>query len=319
MMFRMSNKGKKIGILQIGAIFLSVPALARGLRGLGYRSDILAFEEHPFGFDPDYYYPLDGSIKSLARLISRWSIRFIGDYSVFHFHVRSLTRSGIDLPFLRTLGKRVVIHHHGSDLRYWGEKNTFNRFAHEILVSTPDLLKWSPRATYLPSPISLDSYFNIGVEKKGANERIDIVHAPSKRSVKGTALIIKTVDELKRSGYDVELILVENLLHKEGIEVYKKADIIIDQINDLGVHGMVSIEAMALGKPVICSVKSKYLEYYPSIPIISSNEVELRSRLITLIEDGSLRYDLGQKGRKYIESNHDSIKIASRLEKIYDI
>jgi glycosyltransferase involved in cell wall biosynthesis len=310
---------KKIGILQIGAIFLSVPALATGLRSLGYRSDVLVFEGHPFGFDPDYYHPLDGSLKSLTRLLTRWSIQFIGDYSVFHFHVRSFTESGIDLFFLRTLGKRVVVHHHGSDLRQWGEKNTFNRFAHDILVSTPDLIKWSPRSTYLPSPISLDSYHNVGVEKKGENERIRIVHAPSKRSVKGTELIIRTVNELKRSGYNVELDLVEKKLHKEAIEVYKSADIIIDQINDLGVHGMVSIEAMALGKPVICSVKSEYGEYYPSIPIISSNELELRSKLITLVEDGSLRYDLGQKGRNYIESNHDSIKIASRLEKIYNI
>ena len=315
----MFKTGKEIGILQIGAIFLSVPALARGLRSLGYRSDIMVFERHPFGFDPDYYHPLDGSLRSLTRLLTRWSIQFIGDYSVFHFHVRSFTASGIDLLFLRTLGKRVVVHHHGSDLRQWGEKNTFNRFAHDILVSTPDLIKWSPRATYLPSPISLDSYINVGVEKKGANERICIVHAPSKRSVKGTELIIKIINELKESGYNVELNLVEKMLHQEAIEVYKKADIIIDQINDLGVHGMVSIEAMALGKPVICSIKSEYGEYYPSIPIISSNELELKSELITLLEDGSLRRDLGQKGRKYVESNHDSIKIASRLEKIYNI
>lgn len=315
----MIRYGKKIGILQIGAIFLSVPALASGLRSLGYRSDILVFDEHPFGFAPDYCIPLDGSLKSLTRLLTRWSIQFIGDYSVFHFHVRSFTESGIDLLFLRTLGKRVVVHHHGSDLRQWGEKNTFNRFAHDILVSTPDLIKWSPRATYLPSPISLDSYLNVGVEKKGANEGIRVVHAPSKRSVKGTELIIKVVDELKASGYKVELNLVERKLHKEAIEVYKNADIIIDQINDLGVHGMVSIEAMALGKPVICSIKSEYGEYYPSIPIISSSERKLKSDLITLMEDESLRYDVGQKGRQYIESTHDSVRIASRLEKIYKL
>ncbi|MDD1756878.1 MAG: glycosyltransferase family 4 protein [Methanomassiliicoccales archaeon] len=315
----MSMKGKKAGILQAGAIFPLVPALASGLRSLGYRSDVLAFEEHPFGFDSDYYFPLDGSNKSLMRLITKWSIQFIGDYSVFHFHVKSFTESGIDLLFLRTMGKRVIIHHHGSDLRGWGEKNTNNRFAHGILVSTPDLLDWSPRATYLPSPILLDFYSNVGVEKKGANERIRIVHAPSKRAVKGTEQIIRTVDDLKRSGYNVELLLVEKMAHKEAIEFYRKADIIIDQINDLGVHGLVSIEAMALGKPVICSISSEYDEYYPSIPVVSSDAGALKSRLMSLIEDSGLRHDLGQKGRKYVESRHDPIKVASTLEKIYDL
>lgn len=71
----------------------------------------------------------------------------------------------------------------------------------------------------------------------------------SNKAKKGTEYIIKAVNELKNEGYKVNLILIENMPHKKVIEYYKNSDIVIDQLL-IGWYGMVSIEGMALGKPV---------------------------------------------------------------------
>ena len=51
-------------------------------------------------------------------------------------------------------------------------------------------------------------------------------------------------------GLDADLEIVEGLRHDEAFERYRDADIVVDQLN-AGWYGILAIECMALGKPVV--------------------------------------------------------------------
>ena len=81
--------------------------------------------------------------------------------------------------------------------------------------------------------------------------RVRIVHAPSKREGKGTQAVLDAIEALQREGAPIDLDLIEGVPHAEARQRYAAADLVIDQVR-LGWYGLTSIEAMALGKPVVC-------------------------------------------------------------------
>ncbi len=105
--------------------------------------------------------------------------------------------------------------------------------------------------------------------------------------------------------------------HREAVELYKKADIVIDQIL-CGAYGNLSVEAMALGKPVICFIRPDLLQSFPStLPVQSANPDTLYAVLRDLVLDGTKRAELGKQGRLYVEEHHDAAKVAQQLKAIY--
>ena len=215
-------------ILHIGSIAGVPQELSRAQRRMGLKSDVMSFQPHPFDYEVDIYRPtrLPFPLRYAERTLSFSQV--VGSYDLLHFHWSSLIPFGWDLPLWKILKKQIIMHHHGSEIRNKGECRLFSHFAENILVSTPDLLEWSPRAIWHPNPIDLRKYRFIGSQEHVGATRI--LHAPSRRSGKGTEHLLRAVKELKREGYEVDLILVENLPHHEALEVYTRADIVVDQL-----------------------------------------------------------------------------------------
>ena len=309
-------------ILHIGNV--GVQELPAAQRKMGLKSDVLFFYPHSYGIKIDLYYPL--KLPFPLRYVEEMYhlLRVSNEYDIFHFHFhfqyRSLLPFGVDVLLWKALGKKVIIHHRGEDIRNKSELRIFAKFADKIFVSTPDLLEWSPTAIWIPNPVDLEKFTYVGVENKSESEEIIIVHAPSNRMIKGTEHVLRAVNKLKKKGYKINFILVENMLRNEAIEMYKQADIVIDQINPkFGVYGMVSVENMALGKPVISSIKQNYIhEYYKGLPILNSDPSNLAQNLRMLIVDYNLRKELGEKSRKYIEQMHDAVKVTKIIAEFYD-
>jgi len=214
------------------------------------------------------------------------------------------------------MGKMVIIHHKGDDIRGTGEGLLSQRFSDRILVSTPDLLEWSEDAIWVPNPIDLNAYPNVGVAEHSGP--IKIVHAPSDRKIKGTKYVIRAVKEMQREGYPIELILVENTPFKIAKEIYMSADIIIDQLL-VGWYGNFAIEGMALGKPVCAYIREDLASYLGDAPIINIESAHITDTLKALVEDPSCRRSLGSLGRAYAERRHSSDRIAEyMLNEIYN-
>jgi glycosyltransferase involved in cell wall biosynthesis len=306
--------------------------LRNAQRDLGHTSDILCLTEGG-EFTSDYSFPgrfesfsstIPGKAAQLLENILYFNY-FIDSYDVLHFHSYTIIGAnvaprklpqGLDIPLWKSYGKKVVKHHHGSDIRYRGVPYFQKRYADKRLVSTPDLLKWDDGAELLLNPIVTDNYEYVGVEEVDSSEPITVVHAPTDREKKGTSEVIAAVNELQREGVDVELTIVENTPNDEAIEIYKEADIIADRFK-LGWYGVFAIEAMTLGKPVLVYMKDEYKKYVPDAPVVDTDITEIKEYIRMLVEDYEMRKKLGEEGRRFVEKQHDAEAVARRVLDIY--
>lgn len=143
-----------------------------------------------------------------------------------------------------------------------------------------------------------------------------IVHIPTAPITKGTPKILSIIERLKRR-YKFEFHLIQGVPRTKAFEIMSMADIFLDQFV-LGDFGMVSIEAMAMGKPVVCYLKPSILKHYgSSLPIVNADQENLEETLVRMIENPNMRYELGKRSRLYAEQNCDMQKIAPTLISIY--
>ena len=112
-----------------------------------------------------------------------------------------------------------------------------------------------------------------------------------------------------------------NVTHAQLKEEFLNSDIVIDQLNPW--YGTVSIEAMALGRPVIAGYHHHLLFYdyekFKDLPIIKADIYNIYDVLKEVLEG---KFDLNAislKSRKFVEDVHDLKKVSKDLLNIYDI
>jgi glycosyltransferase involved in cell wall biosynthesis len=147
-------------------------------------------------------------------------------------------------------------------------------------------------------------------------ERPLVVHAPSNRERKGTAHVEEACAAL-----DVDLEVVHGLTHEQAVDVYKRADLVVDQLN-AGWYGLFAIEAMALGKPVVTFLHDEAVRrtedaFGVEVPIANATKETLADVLRRLVEDADERRRRALASRAYVEAVHDDEKAADRLLALY--
>ncbi len=152
---------------------------------------------------------------------------------------------------------------------------------------------------------------------KAENKRPLIVHAPTSRYFKGTQPIVDAVMQMNE-GEDFDFQLVHGIPHARAQEVYRKADVIIDQLH-CGTFGMLTLEALAMGKVVICYVSNYMLNHLPkSLPIVNANPDNIKTIIEGVLDSQDQWKIIGEEGVKYVKQFHDSKKTAKRLLEVYD-
>ncbi len=127
---------------------------------------------------------------------------------------------------------------------------------------------------------------------------------------------------LQDEGVEFDFQLVENLSYIEAKKLYQKADLLIDQLL-IGWYGGLAVELMALGKPVICFIQPNDLQFVPipmkaDMPLIQATPTTIYEVLKEYLtyRQHNLKA-LGQLSRAYVETWHDSLKIAAFLKANY--
>lgn len=269
-----------------------------------------------------------------------FAIKAIKKYDIFHFHYGySLTPFYWDLQILKHFSKKIFVEFHGSEIRGLYKDINYDFFNPEWpsiknkrkqrkrirkLLEYADgiILHDEELRAHIPDDIDVPVYIvplRVDINKfevKHIKNKIPIiVHAPSRRSTKGTEGILEA---LKAVSGKYELILVEGKTQKEAFDIYKRADLIIDQIS-VGTYGVFAIEGMALGKPVITYIDEKMKKNFPQeLPIISANFENLGSVVEELVNNRERLESIGERGREYVERFHDNIKVTKHLKKIYE-
>lgn len=297
----------------------------------GYQNDIMLFGQG-FTASIDRFFFFIWSLKHYDIFHFFWGVSLL---SWWRFHL-------LDLPLLKLLGKTIVVHFRGLDvvdIAYFDYLREINRggspskpaisrpdqtkklkkwlkYADVVLVSEPDLFEVVPNATLSPQVIDMNYWKPMRRPKSEEDGIIRIVHAPSSRRKKGTDFIESSIDSLKAKGHKVELVLAENLPHHKIRELYEISDIGIDQVL-YGWHGKVSVELMALEKPVLCYIDANLRTHRPDLPIINVIPGTLTAELEKLVIDKEKRLEIGRKSRTYAEKYHDVEAVVDQLLALY--
>jgi glycosyltransferase involved in cell wall biosynthesis len=198
----------------------------------------------------------------------------------------------------------------------------FDEYADLIYAVNPDLLWVLPkRARFVPYA-HLDITDWVPVDKAPTETPL-VIHAPSHRGVKGTAYILEAVNRLKTEGVAFEFVLVEKLSNAEARKLYERADLVVDQLL-AGWYGGFAVEAMALGKPVICYLRESDFAFLPEgmrleLPLIQArpdNFCGVLREWLT-VRRGELRAR-GRACRQYVERWHDPVQIARDIKADYE-
>jgi hypothetical protein len=227
----------------------------------------------------------------------------------------TLVPKSVQFRILHALGKRGVYQYLGSDIRgKTRDQLAYGLAADAEIVSSYDAIRWVPHADVVLPGIEVS---RIDPAPPSDRRRPVVLHAPSSRRRKGTEHIVAAVE-----GLDAELKIVEGLTHDEAFELYREADIVVDQLN-AGWYGVFAIECLALGKPVVTflhdeAVRRTEEAYGTKVPLVSATAETLRERLRPLVEDVQLRQRVGAASRAYAEQLHDIDKIAGELLGIYE-
>ncbi len=255
------------------------------------------------------------------------------------YHVHYLLQ---DCYIASYLGKRPLIGHaHGSDLRVtlnhpvWGRIVRHNlKNCDAILVSTPDILKIAKQfrsdAEYLPNPVDTELFHPKPMVPHDGKKRV-LIASDSNWMVKGTDIVIRALSEIKDEvevsiiGHGVDfnrtmvlafslglpLKVLPKIPHEKINEYYWNADLVIDQFK-LGSLGMVSLEAIACGRPVVTYVSSEYPEY-KDFPLKDIYEVE---DIVNAVNKADA--ELWRKEYDFLQKYHNPKGCVEKLMSFYD-
>ena len=291
-------------------------ANVQALRRRGVDASLVVFNRYELHPEADRSLELHGGL--LRRQAAQWKAlaELIPRTDLFHFTFGlTLVPQSLQFPLLRAFGKASVMHYLGSDIRGKSPAElAYGKKAGAEIVGSYDAIRWVPDAAMIPPGVDLNA---IAPVAPSGRKRPVVVHAPSSRRRKGTDHVLAACAEL-----DVELRIVEGLHHREALEHYRDADIVVDQLN-AGWYGLFAIECMALGKPVVTflhdeAVRRTEEAYDVRVPIVNATADTLRERLDELVALGAEgREEVGRASRSYVEQVHDLERVTDRLVDLY--
>jgi len=270
---------------------------------------------------------------------SKWMRKLI------RFYARSLLGIEYSLSRLKNRSKAIFLTFQGSDAREtkcFVEKHQQSGLAEEVIGRSgktnnsirrkkmllagiadkiyslnPDLLEVLPKGSEF-LPYATEAGLNARILPFRQGNEFVVGHAPTHRIVKGTDEIIRVVENLRSKGINIRLELIEGLSREDAEKKYQEIDLFIDQLV-IGWYGVVSLEVMALGKPVLCFIKGRGLRFVPQkmladFPIINADESSLEEKLVGVMQMSiEQRQSLAERGLEYLREWEDPTKMAQRV------
>lgn len=294
------------GIMKINhiGVIAGVPSALSDIdKQRGHESRVIQTYPHPFKFNRDEFFLIDGfNVHSAVN-----SCRYLCECTKadrIHIHEKAPLK-GIEILIFKLLGKEVIFHYHGTDIR--GKKQPFlHKFADKKYVSTPDLLK-SVDAVWVPNLLNDKEIPPKNRHRTG--KKIKLLHIPSKPAVKGSEFIDSAVKRLQEEGYEIEYLRVQNISHEEALKLMSQCDVYIDQLL-LGMYGVSSLECAFMGVPVVCYVNPELYEI--KTPFINADKNSIYDTLKTVCNmTNEELYTIGENEKTFYE------EVKRRFDAIY--
>ncbi len=187
-----------------------------------------------------------------------------------------------------------------------------------VFVLNPELAHYVPGAVFMPyASVDIEAFEPVWPKTTGPAV---IVHAPSDPSIKGSRYIVDAVERLKQR-FPIDFIQVKGLPHAEAMQIYRKADLVIDQVLT-GWYGGFAVEAMAMGKPVACYLRRDDFKFVPprmatELPFLHLALATLEDDLAAILVQRERLPEWGRQSRAFVMRWHHPRRIARAMVDAY--
>lgn len=275
---------------------------------------------------------------------AKWCVRMVrkaSNIGVIHIHGPYLP----EIWALRLVKRpKVICHFHGAELRGGGSLLGLCRMASNLLAkedialaSTPDLLSlWKRRIVWFKNPVDPILF------RRNQTCDHDRIFAPGRfEDFKGWQTIVRSWCVLRKLHPSASLRLISTGRHVEQAREMLRGDkrvtwlrppksgvawanemssacVIWGQHNPHRVIGVVELEGLASGRPVIAGFDSRRYpdDYRP--PIISLYDPRrIAEQTALLLQDSTLRRKVADRSRAWVNTEHSLQVVTRRLLSIY--
>ena len=333
-------------VLHISAM-VHVPYYTVGiLRQHGMNADYLAVGDSPWWQSSDFHYrPTRWPLLSVLKEMW-WVWRVVARYEIVHSHfVVTLSRVGWEWPLLKQMGRAIVVHYRGCEIRN-RERNMELHPAINIcqecdydpyvcktpvnvrrrqlaaqhgsahLVTTPDMKDFAPAAQHMPFLITRpDPPPRLS---RPAGAPIKIVHATNHPGIEGTARIRRAIEAVRQRGHAIEFVELVGVTHARVLEELRDADLSIGKMK-MGYYANLQIESLAAGVPSITYVRPEFVtdELRASGLILATLDT-LDTVIEQYVQDPTALAQKRAVARASILALHENAVIAAKYKAVYD-
>lgn len=309
-------KKKKAPIKRKNVVFLSLKDFASVSTRLAeainkytdWNARCISRKENPFGY-PNDLLEVEENKKEIRKVLKQSDVIIWGSSSFGYF------------PFDIRPNRNIYygLWHGGSDYRK--SYRDFNKIHPELdfVFSHRDLVGLDKGNIKLQAPYNCEDY---EVPKRKWGGTLKIGHSPSKRGIKGTKHFLNGMKKLKKGGFPIEVVLLENMTTEEVVEAKRDLHIFFDQIGGYEVplgdganygYGMSLVESASYG--TICLAWSDY----PDTPIIMVRDDEdIYRRVSKLLNNRKQLPKLSKKTREWVVKEHGYENISKYFIKIIE-
>ena len=293
-----------------------------------------------------------GTTMAMPSFPINWNSGKLRHLIVREFHyIYSEYLQIVEVFLLSVLNRRVIITYQGDDARqgdiskaifsesianhvgneYYSRRTDqikrrrirrLTRITKAIFYVNPDLSHFLPKSAIFIPYGHTDVMHIASSDVLSKRQRIQIFHAPSHRSAKGTSEIASVLLELTNSGMPIDFHLIENISHEDLGSLLLKADLLIDQLF-AGWYGGIAVEALCRGVPVMSYMRhSDFLvipkEMREQLPIISIDSSNISERIQWFVNlHSKQRSKISYDGIRFAERWHNPESIAQQYASHY--
>jgi hypothetical protein len=325
--------------------------------GLDFKSYLVDFFPGGFSYEGDFVYRKQastfmGKARRAAEMMG-YGLKAARTYDLFHLYFGKSFMNPFpqfsfgypDVRIMKALGKKCFMTFQGCDARMKGtaksrERSVCQECTHawcdekldkvkrkniatlaescaRLFCLNPDLVSYVPGAEFLP----YCAYTPKPACRLIKGKRPRILHAPTDRDIKGTKYVMEAFTTLQ-DDFNVDCVLVENVSHHEALALYRKADLVVDQLL-AGWYGGFAVEVMQMGIPVVAYICEDDLAHIPrdmkaELPIIRATPGNVCQIVAKAIADTKKLDEVGEKSRAYVEKWHNPFTIARAMIRVYE-
>ncbi len=289
------------------------------------------------GYDYHIPYHINPIKRRLLELFYLWTV--LSRYDVIHFHFNTLLSldNGWELEYLKKMGKVLVFHFRGCDLRQKSMNMNMNpdlnccmecdypqgscdtdyqhmriakakHYGNLFFITTPDLKDFLPEAERIsfisPYGINFDKILSASKEKGVFR----VVTSSNHPGVDGVPHIRKAIHKLANEGYNIELVEVIKQPYFEALAIYKSADLYAGKLL-MGYYNNSNIETMMMRVPNMSYIREEYLRDIPDCPIIIARPDNIYEKLREWIQKPEELKMVGAQGPAFVKKYHDPDRV----------